>query len=606
MKTKNSSEMGHLNVVVVVAMLTGCVMASQSVGDQLVVSTEDGKISGFREYSTKGRAFYSFQGIPYAKPPVGQLRFKDPVASEGWTGVRDGTMVPPTCSQIPFFELTMKERKYKGEEDCLFLNVFSPVPSENEEPLPVLVFLHGGGFFAGGMDYYNGYVLMNEDVIMVLVQYRLGVLGFLSTEDSVMPGNFGLKDQTLALHWVQRNIRHFGGDPERVTLFGESAGGASVHFHLLSPYSHDLFVRGIMMSGTLFSPWAMGGAHKDVAWHTARLFGCPEPQDNNGLEASEALLRCLQGVDVKNLTLSLMDHVSIIFNPVLMGPRVDGDYLPAEPEVLMAKGRHKITDIISGITAHEGGLFALPLYSSDRLQSDLVNNFSEMGPASLEINEGDRVPLQISHKIFDYYVGGVKVEKENADKICQLFGDRHFNIGHDLVSALYARNAAPKKMFLYSLDHRGQRSLDQFYDVDIDQKWVSHVDDLFYLFTGGTTVFAPLERDDDLRLRDIITKLWVNFAASGNPTPDDSLGFIWQPAADDYLQHLSLTPTPVMKDDTRKEVRAFWETLPTKQNLILHPEKVVPISEDTAKRSPGARSPTAPMSVKKYRLIDEL
>lgn len=590
-------------LMVVMAAVVGCVTASESRDDRVVVSTEDGKISGFREYSTKGRGFYSFQAIPYAKPPVGELRFKDPVAGDGWKGIRDGAKVPPICSQLPFLELTMRETVYSGEEDCLFLNVYSPMPSQSAEPLPVMVFLHGGGFFAGGMDYYNGYVMMNEDVVVVLLQYRLGVLGFLSTEDSVMPGNFGLKDQTLALRWVQRNIHHFGGDPTRVTLFGESAGGASVHFHLLSPYSRDLFTRGIMMSGTLFSPWAMGGAFRNVARHTARLFGCPELRKDAGHAASKAVLRCLQDVDVKNLTMSLLDHVAILFNPILMGPRVDGDYLPAAPEVLMTEGRHKITDVISGVTADEGGLSALPVYSHEGVRSDLVNSFAEYGPASLDITAGDAAPVQLAKKIFNHYVGGVSVEKEDADKICQLYSDHLFNLGHDLVSALYARNAAPKRMFMYSLDHRGQKSLDQFYNTDVGRKWVSHVDDLFYLFGVEQSIFGAMDRDEDLRLRDIMTKLWVNFAASGNPTPDGSLGFTWQPASPDDLQHLSLTPTPAMKGDTRKEVRAFYETLPMRQNFLLHPEKVVPIDLDSSSED---EVPAAVKPLRKYRLRDEL
>lgn len=576
--------------------------------ERITVITEDGRISGFKEHSTKGLEFFTFHAIPYAKPPVGELRFKDPVPIEKWEEVRDGAKRPSVCPQIPFIALTMRERKYQGEEDCLYLSVFSPMTrqsSHRDKLLPVMVFFHGGAFFAGGIEVYNGYVMMNEDVILVLVQYRLGILGFLSTEDSVMPGNFGLKDQTLALRWVQRNIHHFGGDPDRVTLFGESAGGASVHYHLLSPHSQDLYARAIMMSGTLFSPWAMGGAYRDVARHTARLFDCPELQEDSGEEASQDLMRCLQSVDVKNLTLSLMDHMSFNFNPVLMGPRVDGDVLPDEPEVLMVEGRYKLAEVISGITAQEGGLFAVPLYSSERMMSDLVNKFTEIGPASLDFGAGDTAPVQLSQKIFNHYLGGVKVEKTDADKMCQLFGDRHFNIGHDLVSALYARNLAASKIFLYTLEHRGQRSFGQFYDADVGSTWVNHVDDLFYFFTGGE-MWKPLERDEDLRLRDILTKLWVNFAATGNPTPDESLGFIWRSATADELQHLSLTPTPAMKSYARREVRAFWETLPTKQNLLLHPEKIVPIPQDETNGSVDTEYQTAFKRLKKWKHEDEL
>ncbi|XP_050713771.1 juvenile hormone esterase-like [Eriocheir sinensis] len=602
-------------LVVVVALVAASDGSSEE--ERLVVQTEDGRVSGFREYSTKGRGFYSFLSIPYAKPPVGELRFQDPVAGEGWEGVRDGTKVAPVCPQIPFIALTKRDPVIVGEEDCLFLGVFSSMPSDRR--LPVLVFLHGGGFFAGGANTYGGTVLMNEDVVLVLVQYRLGLLGFLSTEDSVMPGNYGLKDQTLALRWVQNNIHHFGGDPDRVTIFGESAGGASVHFHLLSPHSHELFARAIMMSGTLFSPWARGGGFKDVAKHTARLFGCPVPADAVDCPASktqycllddeepgfsEAIMHCLQGVDAKNLTATLMDHAIFVFNPVLMGPRVDGDFLPAEPETLMAEGRHKHTDIISGVTAQEGALLALPLFSEDGLKSDLVDNFEEIGPGSLDLAVGDEAPVALARKIFDYYVGGVRVDEESADKICQLYGDRHFNLGHDYVSALHAHNAAPHKAYLYTLDHRGQQSFDQFYDTDVGRNWVSHVDDLFYIFSGGP-VWAPLEREEDLRLRDIITKLWANFAAIGNPTPDDSLGFQWRAAESCDLQHLSLTPTPAMVGDRRREVRAFWETLPIKQNLLLNPDKVEHIHEGELGDTHDDQQPPT-IKLRKWRARTEL
>nr|XP_053634423.1 venom carboxylesterase-6-like [Cherax quadricarinatus] len=187
---------------------------------------------------------------------------------------------------------------------------------QNKDPtskLPVMVWIHGGGFYSGGASEYLPHVLLNHDVVLVVIQYRLGVFGFLSTEDSVIPGNFGLKDQTLALQWVQRNIHKFGGDKTKVTIFGESAGGASVHFQMLSPKSEGLFSRVIMQSGSALSPWATGFKFRETAEEIGQTMGCPDSQD------SQALLDCLQKVDGRRLSSLFQDYfVSYLYMYITM------------------------------------------------------------------------------------------------------------------------------------------------------------------------------------------------------------------------------------------------------------------------------------------------
>ncbi|XP_064094477.1 esterase SG1-like [Macrobrachium nipponense] len=334
-------------------VISAAVLSSEA-NNNVIVSTRLGNISGFRERSTKGNPFYSFHSVPDAEPPTGSLRFKDPVPVKSWSGVKNGSVVPETCSQIKFFEATVRTIEYEGNEDCLYLSVFTSKPNEADAQLPVMVFIHGGAFFAGGINWYTPYVFMNKDVVFVMIQYRLGILSFLSTEDDVIPGNFGLKDQVLALQWKQANIHNFGG---------ESAGRASVHFHVLSPHSKGLFSGAIMQSGSLLNPWAMGGEFKYVARYTGKRFDC------QGLNApsersSKALLSCLQRTDVVNLTISIQDHIHWNFNPVLLGPRVDGDYLPDAPEVLTKEGRYNKVNLMSGVTSHEGGLFTFREYTN--------------------------------------------------------------------------------------------------------------------------------------------------------------------------------------------------------------------------------------------------
>ncbi|KAK4306049.1 hypothetical protein Pmani_022106 [Petrolisthes manimaculis] len=551
--------------------------SSTSSVDRVVVTTKDGLVSGIQQSSTKGHPFYSFWSIPYAVPPVGDLRLQDPVPVKKWDGVKDVSNVPQLCSQISFLSIVARDWVYEGSEDCLYLAVFTPKPSDVKAKLPVMVFIHGGGFLAGGINKYTPYVFMDYDVILVLLQYRVGILGFLSTEDSVMSGNYGLKDQTLALRWIQQNIASFGGDPEKVTLFGQSAGGASVHFHYLSPHSQGLFTRGILEAGTLFSPWAMGSAFKEVAQYTGKLFECQNVTGIPSGEASQQLLHCLQQVDVEQLTRSIAPHILFNFNPALVGPRIDGDYLPATPEELMVQGRHSKASLISGVNAHEGGLFAFPLYSSSYMMTSLLENFPVIGPASLDLTWEDQEPERLARTIFDHYVGEVRADVDDADHICQLYGDRHFNVGHDQVSRLHTLNSIShgSQVFLYTLRHHGQYSFGDFYSTQVGNHWVTHADELFYQFTGGSTLWTPLKSQQDLFLRELMLQLWLNFATTGNPTPDDSLGFTWDAVTPDSLHHLNLSLQPAMEPDTRKQTREFWESLPTKQNKILNPDKII-------------------------------
>ncbi|CAH1394565.1 unnamed protein product [Nezara viridula] len=200
------------------------------------VVLQQGTLKGLWADSFGGRPYAAFYGIPYAKPP-------EPVAADPWLGIYNATKEPPKCLQLFFFDLNVPS-KLEGSEDCLYVNVFTPrlnTGAAEKKPLDVIAYVHGGAFMIGssldgGVDY-----IMDRDIVFVSFNYRLGPLGFLSTGDVAVPGNNGLKDQVLALKWIQQNIAAFGGDPNSVTLTGFSAGSASVHYHLLSPLSKAPF-----------------------------------------------------------------------------------------------------------------------------------------------------------------------------------------------------------------------------------------------------------------------------------------------------------------------------------------------------------------------------
>ncbi|KAL6435674.1 hypothetical protein ACFW04_005532 [Cataglyphis niger] len=181
----------------------------------------------------QNKPYYSFKGIPYAKPNVGLNKFQMPEPAQGWEGTYDATYHRSAC---PFF--CMIKQDLIGEEDCLYLNVYTPVLDKDARKA-VMVWFHGGAFNNGlGDDLFFGPdFLIEQDVILVTLNYRLGAIGFLNTGDKNAPGNAGLKDQVMALKWVKDNIHYFGGCPNRVTIFGEDAGASSVQFHMMSPMS---------------------------------------------------------------------------------------------------------------------------------------------------------------------------------------------------------------------------------------------------------------------------------------------------------------------------------------------------------------------------------
>ncbi|XP_046587080.1 juvenile hormone esterase-like isoform X2 [Neodiprion lecontei] len=198
------------------------------------VTFSQGNLRGKIMTTTHGRKVSAFLGIPYAQPPVGNKRFANPVPAGGWKGIRNATADGNMCPQLSNIDYV----SFVGDEDCLNLNVYTPQISnrKNSSLLPVMAYVFGGRFLTGSTksSVYSPAYLLNQDVVLVTFNYRLGVLGFLSTGDEVASGNWGLKDQVLALEWVQRNIRHFHGDPDRVTLFGHSSGSACVHLLTLS------------------------------------------------------------------------------------------------------------------------------------------------------------------------------------------------------------------------------------------------------------------------------------------------------------------------------------------------------------------------------------
>ena len=284
---------------------------------QVLVRTDEGRVAGYR---TPG-GVATFLGIPYAQPPVGSLRFRPPKVASAWQGLHDATSYRSDCMQSSIGNDGVIQSQ---SEDCLYLNVWTPTASRRKK-LAVMVWIHGGAWQIGGSsrEEYNGARLAANGVVVINFNYRLGAFGFLAVPEDGVSGNFGLMDQRVVLHWVQRNVRAFGGDPSRVTLFGESAGAKSISLHLLMAGSGDLFQNAILQS----NPFAYQYRNLELAsWigeGLKNMLSCGDVSGDRGL-------RCLQELPAPEIV-EAMDALHGV-------PRNVGDFFTWAPTLTMRSG----------------------------------------------------------------------------------------------------------------------------------------------------------------------------------------------------------------------------------------------------------------------------
>ena len=311
--------------------------------DTSLVETAAGTVRGVVESDHR-----LFAGIPYAAPPVGPLRFRPPAPVRAWTGIRDATEPGPRCIQDPGAD---PEFGKQSDEDCLSLNIWTPEMTGT--PRPVMVWIHGGSFTGGSGKIYDGRWLVSRDIIVVTINYRLGTLGFLADPSLGPPGdvgNYGLQDQQAALRWVRDNIAGFGGDPERVTVAGESAGGMSVCDHLVAPGSKGLFRAAIIQSAPCGAQADLATAQRRSVEYTAKA-GCADPK---------TAADCLRSLPVDKLR----EPVTFfnIGENALPGPVVDSAALPVDPVTAIARNDAARVPVLIGTNRDEFTLFVALQY----------------------------------------------------------------------------------------------------------------------------------------------------------------------------------------------------------------------------------------------------
>lgn len=462
---------------------------------QVVTLTGLGTLQGANESYPGLRLVHVFKGIPYAKAPIGPFRFHPPQQIT-WSGHRNATTFGSVCPQLQ--EVTGIRI---GNEDCLFLNVYKPGNISSSNKVTVMVWIHGGAFVTGTSNFYPGTVLAaKHNVVVVTMNYRLGILGFFNAKGAGIKGNFGLLDQVAALQWVKKHIASFGGDPNKVTIFGESAGSASVSLHLVSPLvqKQSLFIRAIAQSGVATSPWA--------AYHVkdyepgkkfASLLGCTDMAN---------LLKCMRGksqFEIMQKQLSVNTTM-----PLIQSPTVDGHYLIELPwkQQLNDSLSFPNVDVLLGFNEDEGTMFAGMPNQAKASYATAIQNFLPMRyPKSSKILKD---MLLHEYTKFYPYSSVSKWYESTQDFI------RDYLFVVDTVKFTNALAKKGKSVYLYRFTYLPQH-------LNFPILRVAHSLEIVYML-GGALVGAksPLQSNftaADRNMSVVMMQMWTDFAKNGNP-----------------------------------------------------------------------------------------
>ncbi|OZI35995.1 para-nitrobenzyl esterase PnbA [Bordetella genomosp. 1] len=484
-------------------------------GSADAVQTEGGRIAGLA--GTAG-GVVAFRGIPYAAPPLGALRWRPPGPAPHWKGVRDGTRFGADCVQPAEYP----ELRGGGmSEDCLFLNVWTPA-HRPQARLPVMVWFHGGGFRYGSGSHpsYDGAALAGRGAVVVTVNYRLGLLGFmahpgLSAESPThASGNYGLMDMLAALRWVQRNIAAFGGDPARVTVFGQSSGAHAISTMLVTPSSRGLYARAIMQSVGVMRPVASLAQ----AERFGELVG-PDVAALRGLPAAELVAR------QKSLP-----RAAVLTEPALPGLTVDGALVPRPDYEAYAAGDYVHVPVLVGSNADEGG--------------GAARKMAIATPAGLADYVARTFP-GFEARAAQAYAAATDAEVKPV--LSDLYGDLQFRYGTRALLRILARDGVPAWRYVYAHDRNG------------DGKLPVHGAELQFVF--GTLAAShrgqhkPYGAADE-QVSAAMGGAWTRFAASGDPNGAGLKG--WRPVTPGQ------TPVHVFgkgPDRLDAQARARWDVI---------------------------------------------
>ncbi|CRL02968.1 CLUMA_CG016255, isoform A [Clunio marinus] len=504
-------------------LLVAAVLTTASCQFQPIVTTSSGQLRGSRVFIGLFDSYFSFKGIPYAQPPVGELRFRNPVPVVPWTGVRDASNHGDFCPNGEVFGNSI------GHEDCLFLNVYTPNLNGN---LPVMMWIHGGAFIIGDGNtlVYGPDLLVEEDVIVVTLNYRLAALGFLNTGDKNAQGNYGLKDIVLAIKWVRDNIGAFGGDPEQITLFGQSAGSVSINMLLLSEMSRGLFKQGIMQSGTALAPFTLRNNGVDLAEQIGNKLGLT-------FDSTESLMTQLRQVPYQDI-LSASRNIVGMDKPLGLRPfdfvpcvepedSLEERFLTDDPINILISQNYETVPLMIGTTSNEG----LLQVRESLIDSDVFQRYNEnpdfFVPLSYKLDKDSPETIEVADEFKNIYFNNEPLSNSNLVGWAKFHTDAQFKFPTDR-TLQYFMQTSTHPIYYYEFSYSGTLNFLKQLLFLFDYDGACHADDMFYLFKPSFPIpMFPWDQAIQVRRRQV--RLWANFAKFGNPTPttDNLVNTIW-------------------------------------------------------------------------------
>jgi len=489
----------------------------------IIANTSCGKIKGKKVTENVLR----FTGIPFAKPPVGELRFKAPVDPEPCTGVKDTTEFGPASIQ-PYDEVE-KASHGPQSEDCLLLNVWTQGLGNKKSP--VMVWIHGGGFYTGGTTdpLYDGTCLAERgDVVLVSIQYRLGALGWLYLDELGGKGfryskNNGLLDQVAALKWVKNNIENFGGDPDNITIFGQSAGGASVTTLMVTPAAKGLFNKVIAQSGTFHH----SRTQKERSIHYTKIF-----METCGVEDIDRLMN-LSEEKIRSAMYDISEDATFMADWMLR-PIFDGEVLPEDPYDYIAEGNTSDILLMHGSNKAE---YHYWLYYYE----ELMRNTPREGMLALYKNAYQLSDVKIDklYQCFTEYYP----HKSTSDKYIDIATLAHFRYPHTRLSEAQSQHS-PTWEYLFEWSSPIDPEKGACHGIELPFVFYNEDDEIF----GGSPPITLLEQVQDA---------WISFARHGDPNHADLP--TWPQYNKEDKTAMVFNINPRVENDPDSGIRNMWD-----------------------------------------------
>eukprot|EP00055_Hartaetosiga_balthica_P006252 m.19384 g.19384 ORF g.19384 m.19384 type:complete len:560 (-) comp5105_c0_seq1:307-1986(-) len=518
--------------LVVVFGVDGLAVLEDSDGPMLVKTTL-GPVNGFK---TKNARIW--RGIPYGAPPVGPMRWADPQFRYPWTSTLNATTFGPACPQD--CRLPPLGCQKQQSEDCLFLNVYAPLADGN---YPVMVWFHGGRYEQGseGVELYDPQLVVAENnVVIVTVNYRLGVLGFLAMPEHGLLGNWGSKDQRLSMMWVKENVLGFGGNPNKVMIYGQSAGGTSISYHLTSERSWPLFNSAVLESAPFSLPLLTPASAQEHYSVWASDAGC-DPSD----------LACLRGLNISTVVAAQMTAQTKIWlvRPMVLffpwTPVVDGDELLYDPFTAIHKGHYSKVPIIIGNVGDESRMFVFEAFSKlNKVEAEaLIDVIFRGNGEPKDIMEMYPVPEQLDdYRTYltppasDYVIACVS---QNISKVISADG---------------------VDVFHYVFDHAWIERGGWGPNYTFCEGYPCHAVELPFVFDSATFVDGFQFTDKEQQLANLVSGFWASFATNDKPTSKQ--GLVWPTFTTQQQNTMLFNLTSTVVTDHRRNYCEFWDNSP--------------------------------------------